>query len=233
MKKYHYFYRIVNKINNHFYYGVHSTNDLNDGYMGSGTKLHTAFKKYGIENFTKEILLFFDNTEEAYEYEEKMVNEEMVKSKDCYNVQLGGKSINTTGLRMVKDKNGNRFMVDKDNPQIGKELESVSSLSGKVVVKRKKTTEEYFAIDKATYEENKDLYDTTWSGRRHLDETKNKIRKTLTPQNSKNKRIWVNKNGIVKYLDKRNLNEYLDNGWKLGRTGYKPRKGCRGKKIET
>lgn len=232
MKKYHYFYRIVNKVNNHFYYGVHSTNDLNDGYMGSGTKLHIAYKKYGIENFIKEILVFFDNAEEAYEYEEKMVNEEMVKSKECYNIQLGGKSINTTGLRMVKDKEGRRFMVDKDNPQIGQELESVSSMSGKVIVKRKKSAEAYFTIDKSVYEENKNLYDSVWSNRKHSEESKNKIRETLTPSNSKNKRIWVNKNGIVKYLDKKKLDEYLNNGWKLGRTGYNPRKGCMGKEIK-
>ena len=49
-KKYHYFYKITNVINNHYYYGIHSTDDLNDGYMGSGTRLHYAYKKYGIPN---------------------------------------------------------------------------------------------------------------------------------------------------------------------------------------
>lgn len=44
-KQYHYFYKITNKVNGHFYYGIHSTNDLNDGYMGSGTRLHYAYKK--------------------------------------------------------------------------------------------------------------------------------------------------------------------------------------------
>ena len=67
--KYHYFYKITNNLNGHFYYGVHNTNDLNDGYMGSGTRLHYAYKKYGIENFTKEILKFFDTSKEAFEYE--------------------------------------------------------------------------------------------------------------------------------------------------------------------
>jgi len=59
-KAYNYFYKITNNINNHFYYGVHCTDNLNDGYMGSGKRLHYAYKKYNIENFSKEILYFFD-----------------------------------------------------------------------------------------------------------------------------------------------------------------------------
>ena len=30
---YNYFYKITNNINNKFYYGVHCTNNLNDGYI--------------------------------------------------------------------------------------------------------------------------------------------------------------------------------------------------------
>lgn len=58
-KKYNYFYKITNKINRKYYYGVHSTDNLNDGYMGSGVRLLAAFKKYGIKNFYKEIVDFF------------------------------------------------------------------------------------------------------------------------------------------------------------------------------
>ena len=89
--KYHYFYKITNLINNHFYYGVHNTNDLNDGYMGSGKRLHYAYKIYGIENFKKEIIKFFDTAKEAFEYEAFIVNENLVKDNNCYNLCEGGK----------------------------------------------------------------------------------------------------------------------------------------------
>jgi len=32
----HIIYQITNKVNNKIYIGLHSTKDINDGYMGSG-----------------------------------------------------------------------------------------------------------------------------------------------------------------------------------------------------
>ena len=115
--KYHYFYKITNNINNHFYYGVHNTDNLNDGYMGSGKRLHIAYKKYGIENFTKEILKFFDTMEEAFEYESEIVTEALVMDDNCYNLKLGGQGFCTSGLVTVKDKDGNTSLVSLNDPR--------------------------------------------------------------------------------------------------------------------
>ena len=59
-KKFHYFYRIENIINNFYYYSI---DNLNDGYMGSGRCLKRAQKIYGIENFVKTITYFYINIE--------------------------------------------------------------------------------------------------------------------------------------------------------------------------
>ena len=88
--KYYYVYKIVNTINEHYYYGVHSTNNLNDGYMGSGVKLDQAFKKYGRGMFTKEIIKFFDTMYEAYKFESEIITLEDILSKSCYNSTAGG-----------------------------------------------------------------------------------------------------------------------------------------------
>ena len=80
-------YKITNKINRKTYIGKHQTNDLDDGYFGSGKMLKRAIKKYGIENFTKEILFIFD-TEAEMNYKEK----ELVEvGPNSYNLCEGGK----------------------------------------------------------------------------------------------------------------------------------------------
>lgn len=117
-RKYNYFYKITNLINNHFYYGIHSTDNLDDGYMGSGHRLHRAYKKYGFNNFNKEILKYFDSREDALNYEEEIVNEELVKNADCYNEVLGGGGIRTSGLFPAKNVNtGEKIMLSVDDPR--------------------------------------------------------------------------------------------------------------------
>jgi hypothetical protein len=48
-KKFHFIYKTTNLLNNKFYIGMHSTSNLKDGYLGSGTHLRYAIRKYGIQ----------------------------------------------------------------------------------------------------------------------------------------------------------------------------------------
>lgn len=89
-KKHHYIYKIICSVTNKFYVGIHSTNNLEDGYMGSGKKLWRSIKKYGIENHTKEIIEFFPNRDLLINKEKEIVNESLLKDKLCMNIALGG-----------------------------------------------------------------------------------------------------------------------------------------------
>lgn len=91
MDKLHYvIYRITNMLNGMIYIGQHTTTNPNDDYMGSGKYIIRAIKKYGIENFKKEILFECSSQEELNAKERELVNEDFVNRDDTYNLVLGG-----------------------------------------------------------------------------------------------------------------------------------------------
>ena len=87
---YHFVYKTTNLVNGKIYIGFHKTDNLDDEYLGSGTLLVQAIKKYGKENFKREILKFFDNVTDALKYERFLVSEEFIKRDDNYNIVVGG-----------------------------------------------------------------------------------------------------------------------------------------------
>lgn len=114
-KKYIFTYQTKNLINGKTYVGVHTTYDLNDGYIGNGvySSAHAesrrrgssnppafvlAVCKYGYENFKTEILSFFDTEDDAYEEEEWIVNSQWVINGGNYNTCIGGRGVNRVSV---------------------------------------------------------------------------------------------------------------------------------------
>lgn len=87
---FHYIYKTTNLITNKYYIGAHSTNNISDGYIGSGKQLKDAIQKYGIENFKCEILEYFNTREEAFLKEAEIVTEDFCKNPEVYNMSPGG-----------------------------------------------------------------------------------------------------------------------------------------------
>lgn len=123
--KYIYTYQTKNIVNGKTYIGYHSTNNINDGYIGCGVRsqayaksvLKSGFKsafisavsKYGYSNFNKEILCFFDTIEEAKEEERYLVDSKWVHRKDTYNLTLGGNGGQLSNIYIHSDSILNDF----------------------------------------------------------------------------------------------------------------------------
>jgi len=96
-------YKITNLINNKFYIGQDIKNDPK--YFGSGKLINSAIKKYGIENFKKEILEFCTDEKHMDEREIFWIKElDATNRKIAYNICEGGKS-----YRTMRGENNARF----------------------------------------------------------------------------------------------------------------------------
>lgn len=83
---YYLIYETKNLLNGKLYRGCHSTENIDDGYLGSGVVFQKALRKHGKENFKRTILEIFDNVEEMIEAEKRYVNQEWVNRDDTYNL---------------------------------------------------------------------------------------------------------------------------------------------------
>lgn len=87
--KFYFVYETTDLTNGRFYIGKHETDNLNDGYLGSGEWIVAAIKKRGKEKFKRKILCFCTNNEEAYTKERELVSG-VIEDKKCTNLIEGG-----------------------------------------------------------------------------------------------------------------------------------------------
>ena len=119
-------YKTTNLINNKIYIGVHRTiKNINDGYIGCGVcgkvkkgkGFIAAVAKYGYENFKRETLFSYPDTEEgklqAYKKEAELVNWDFIRDKNTYNLKLGGRVSSSVRQRQIAqyDLDGNLIKV--------------------------------------------------------------------------------------------------------------------------
>lgn len=95
MERLRYIYRIINSINGKTYIGQHTVRKnrtiTSDTYWGSGSILRSAYKKYGRENFIKEILISgYFSQQEINALEIEYIKKERSIGKAEYNISKGG-----------------------------------------------------------------------------------------------------------------------------------------------
>lgn len=201
-RKFHYVYKITRTDGSGKYYiGMHSTDDLEDGYFGSGMLLWKSIKKHGKEKHSKEILEFLPSREELKSREKALVNEEILDDPLCMNLKLGGE-----GGGHFQSKEHQRKATIASNQNATKRL----------------------ALSKAVSESNKHrhasgtLSPPTFVGCKHSQISKDKISASMIgkqhgEQNSQHGTCWIT-NGIKSIkIKKEQLNEYTQNGYTRGR----------------
>lgn len=105
-------YKTINLINGKIYVGQDSKNDPK--YFGSGVLINEAIRKYGKENFKKEIIDLAENKIELNEKEKYWIKFYNCKTPNGYNIADGG--------------DGGPVMVGEENPM--KRIEVRSKLMG-------------------------------------------------------------------------------------------------------
>jgi len=201
-KKYHYIYKTTCDVNGKYYIGMHSTNDLNDGYMGSGKRLWYSFNYHGKDNHTVEILEWYVTRKGLRDREAELVNDDLLKEELCMNLKTGGEgggsteSANSTNQLMWVDER------DRHIKRISKQSKD--------------------RMKNPTYLENWKSVKYDWSGKNHSEETKQKMSTTskgmgVGKTNSQYGTCWITKDGSNRKVKKEDLNIYLEEGWIKGR----------------
>ena len=118
--------------------------------MGSGQVIKDAIKKYGVENFTKEILFVFDNNEEASLKEKQLVD---TTDPLSYNLMEGGrggfdyihKNCKHSWLGRSHTESHKKYMreinLGKNNPRYGVEVSEETKNKMKKIASKPKSEE--------------------------------------------------------------------------------------------
>ena len=206
-RRYHFLYKTTNLTNGKFYYGMHSTNKLQDGYLGSGKYLRYAIKKYGVENFKLEILEFFDSREALVEAEKSLVTQLQVEDSNCMNLKPGGSGgFSIEACRKGGSKAG---QVHKNKLQSDEGYRLWRSELSMNVNKRRKEAGTLYSFPTGH---------TLWVGREHRPETIEKMKqhkgKSGGSKNSQFGTKWITdekENKKIKATDQ------IPEGWRAGR----------------
>ena len=228
---FYYLYRITNKVNNKIYVGVHMTNNINDGYMGSGRVIKSAIEKHGIDNFHKDILEFFENAETMYAKEKEVVTDEFLLREDVYNLRRGGHGgfeyINKNKLHGFSDREtarkGRAATDDLMFQRYGENWRSVLGKLGAEVMAenlRKKIDEKPEFLE--SLKKNAKRASDAARNLASAEKRRNTLRAIGHQQGSKNSQygkcwIWCDFIEGSKSIRKELLALYLEQGWIKGR----------------
>ena len=209
-KTIHYIYKTTCNVTGKWYVGMHSTSNLEDGYMGSGTILRYSIRKHGKDNHTKEILEYCKSRELLILKEIEIVNEKLVSDSMCMNLTNGGLGFGSKEHMMRCSKAGNEAFKNK--------LITDEEFRNNYSLKQSKNSKKAMLEGKMI--PINESYD--WIGKKHSEKSKKLISEVkkgvgIGETNSQYNSHWISKDGIDKKIKKEELNFWLNEGWIKGR----------------
>ena len=201
-KKYHFIYKTTNLLSGRYYIGMHSTDDLNDGYLGSGTYLKRSINKHGKENHSIEILEFVNSRKELAAREKEIVSLQEIAKKKCMNLKVGGEG----GFSKEDWEKGQKVVS-----ALLKERWKDPEYREKMIRVRQEGV-------KRLHREGKVKYDT-FTGKKHSPETIQKMKESHKGagkgiKNSQYGTCWITDEYSNKKIYKGGT---IPEGWRLGR----------------
>lgn len=171
----HIVYKTTNIKNGKIYIGIHSTSNLDDSYLGSGSLLKNAISYYGKDCFVRETIYVGESRKEISDYEARIVTEDFCNRRDTYNVKTGGeesyKHSDKTKEKIRQYNLGKTLSSDHKekikNTLTGRTLSDETKLKMSNTHKGKKMSNEHRQKFHASRPE------------KHSDETKNQISQSL------------------------------------------------------
>ncbi len=121
--RYHFVYLTINKNNGMFYIGKHTSDALDDGYVGSGGLLTAALKTYGSDCFDMMILGFFDTAHAATMTEAKIVDQDFLQTYgEQLNLIYNERPARTSNFHSVKMIDTSGRLHDVDYQDVKKQI---------------------------------------------------------------------------------------------------------------
>lgn len=180
-KKFNYVYITTNLVNGKQYVGNHSTNKLDDGYLGSGRPyFQNAMNEYGKENFKKEIIEFFETKQLAHDAQEKYIQYYNTLRPNGYNLSPKG-GIGCMGCFSKETMNYfSKIAKGKNNPMYGKTVYDtwVKKYGKEIADEKEKQKNE--RLSKSLSGENNPFYNKTHSEEQKKKWSKERNGKKLT-----------------------------------------------------
>jgi hypothetical protein len=212
-KKYHFIYKTTNLLSGRYYIGMHSTDDLNDGYLGSGTYLRRSINKHGKENHSIEILEFLNSREELAARERELVSLQEIAKKECMNLKVGGDG----GFTVEQAKKGRQATDKILEEKHGKDFRVIVGKQYYENLSEEQKQERNALISRRLKEV--EFNHATFKGKKHSEETLNSMKESKKDYgkgsaNSQYGTCWI----TDEYSNKKILKgETIPEGWRLGR----------------